>query len=240
MKKHDEGRRAFLVGTAAGAAATVALVPQALAKSDERIAAADTPAGGMAMDQGADHAAVAPMSMAPMSDSHGAFFKDDDARTIKAFAERLMPGAPGKPGATDADVLNYIDLALSGAYNDQQDFYRRGIAQLDAHCIATYGKAFANLTAARQDETIAALEHGKAPEFVWPAAQAFFNTVRTHTMEGMFADPLYGGNKDFAGWRLVGFPGAQMQFTAEDMQSKEAFTREPIVGLQSQLKKRKG
>ena len=235
MKKHDEGRRAFLVGTAAGAAATVALVPDALAKSGQQVAAADAPAGsmsGMAMD--------AATAMAPMSNAQGAFFNDENSRTIKAFAERLMPGAPGKPGATDADVLNYIDLALAGAYNDQQDFYRRGLTQLDAHCKAAHGKAFRSLPAAQQDEVIAALEHGKAPEFVWPTAQAFFNTVRTHTMEGMFADPVYGGNRDFAGWRLVGFPGAQMQFTAEDMQSKEAFTREPIVGLQSRLKQKKG
>jgi gluconate 2-dehydrogenase gamma chain len=232
MKKHDEGRRAFLVGTAAGAAATVALVPDALAKSGQQVAAADAPAGSMAMDAGA--------AMAPMSNAHGAFFNDDDSRTIKAFAERLMPGAPGKPGATDADVLNYIDLALSGAYKDEQEFYRHGLAQLDAHSMAAHGKAFRNLPAAQQDEVIAALEHGKAPEFVWPAARAFFNTVRKHTMEGMFADPVYGGNKDFAGWRLVGFPGAQMQFTADDMQSKEAFTRAPIVGMQSQLKRKKG
>jgi len=232
MKKHDEGRRAFLVGTAAGAAATVALVPDALAKSNQQVAAADAPAGHMAMDPGA--------TMATMSDAHGAFFNDDDSRTIKAFTERLMPGAPGKPGATDAGVLNYIDLALAGAYSDQQDFYRRGVAQLDAHCMKAYGKTFRTLPAAQQDEAIVALEHGKAPEFVWPTAQAFFNTVRTHTMEGMFADPVYGGNKDFAGWQLVGFPGAQMQFTEQDMQSKEAFTREPIVGLQSRLKQKKG
>ena len=56
---------------------------------------------------------------------------------------------------------------------------------------------------------ITALEQGKATGFTWPTPQAFFNTLRTHTMEGMFADPVYGGNKDFAGWRLVGFPGAQ-------------------------------
>ena len=49
----------------------------------------------------------------------------------------------------------------------------------------------------------------------------------------MFADPIYGGNKDFAGWRLVGFPGAQPFFTPADMQSKEAFTRRPIIGLQA-------
>jgi gluconate 2-dehydrogenase gamma chain len=67
-----------------------------------------------------------------------------------------------------------------------------------------------------------------------------FNTLRTHTMEGMFADPIYGGNKDFAGWRLVGFPGAQPIFTEEDMQSTKAFTREPIIGLQARAKSREG
>jgi len=109
MTKHDEGRRAFLVGTAvgAGAAASAALVPEALAKTGKQHhAAADAPA--MATDRAADHA---------MGDAHGAFFNDDDSRTVAAFAERLMPGAPGKSGATDAGVLNYIDLALAGAYS---------------------------------------------------------------------------------------------------------------------------
>jgi hypothetical protein len=55
-------------------------------------------------------------------------------------------------------------------------------------------------------------------------------------MEGMFADPVYGGNKDFAGWILVGFPGAQPLFSPEDMNSKDAFGGAPIVGLQSQSK----
>ena len=76
------------------------------------------------------------------------------------------------------------------------------------------------------------LEENKAGEFAWPTAQAFFETMRTHTMEGMLADPVYGGNKDFAGWRLVGFPGGQALFTPEDLESAQAFTREPIVGLQ--------
>jgi gluconate 2-dehydrogenase gamma chain len=232
MSKHDEGRRAFLVGTAlgAGAAATTVLVPEALAKDHKQHhAAMDAPA-----TDHADH------GMAHMGDAHGAFLNDDDSRTITAFTERLMPGAPGMPGATDAGVLNYIDLALAGAYSDQQDFYRRGLTQLDDHCTQTYGKPFRRLTAEQQDETITALEQGKVAAFVWPTALAFFNTVRTHTMEGMFADPIYGGNKDFAGWRLVGFPGAQPQFTEEDMKSTKAFTREPIVGLQSRAKSKEG
>ena len=169
-------------------------------------------------------------------EGHGAFFNDADAETVAAFAERLMPGAPGKPGARDAGVINYIDLALAGAYSDLQDFYRRGLAALDAHCRATYNQPFAQLDAARQDAVIKALEEGKAPAFTWPSAQAFFNTLRTHTMEGMFADPVYGGNKDFAGWILVGFPGAQPLFSPADMESKEAFAGAPIIGLQSQSK----
>ena len=133
MTKHDEGRRAFLVGTAlgAGAAASTALVPEAFAKNrQQRHAAMDAPA--------TDHAA---QGMHDMSGSHGAFFNDEDPRTVAAFTERLMPGAPGKPGARDAGVLNYIDLALAGAYADQQDFYRRGLAQLDAYCHADLRQA---------------------------------------------------------------------------------------------------
>jgi gluconate 2-dehydrogenase gamma chain len=164
---------------------------------------------------------------------HGAFFNDDDAVTVAAFAERLMPRAPGKPGASDAGVLNYIDLALSGAYEHLQDFYRRGLAALDGYCRKTHNAPFAQLDAAKQDEVIAALEQGKGSGFTWPSQQAFFNTLRTHTMEGMFADPIYGGNKDFAGWRLINFPGAQPLFSPEDLASKEAFTRAPIIGLQS-------
>jgi Gluconate 2-dehydrogenase subunit 3 len=122
---------------------------------------------------------------------------------VAAFAERLMPGAPGSPGAREANVLNYIDLALAGAYSDQQDFYRRGLIALDAYCRKAHGAPFVRLDAAKQDEVITALEQNKANGFIWPTAPAFFNTMRTHTMEGMFADPVYGGNKDFAGWRLV-------------------------------------
>jgi gluconate 2-dehydrogenase gamma chain len=223
MRKHDESRRAFLVGAAVGAVATTALVPDALAQTHEQHGAQE--AAGTAPAHGA---------------GHGAFFKDDDAATIAAFAERLMPGAPGKPGAADAGVLNYIDLALAGAYSDQQDFYRRGIAALDTYCRKSYAKSFTQLGAAQQDDVIRALEQGRASDFSWPSAQSFFTTVRTHTMEGMFADPIYGGNKDFAGWRLVGFPGAQPLFSPADLESKEAFSSAPMIGLQSQAPMRRG
>jgi gluconate 2-dehydrogenase gamma chain len=219
LSKHDVARRKFLAGAAlgAGVVASARLMPEASAQTHAQHAATD---------------AAASLHASSNVDGQGAFLNEADAETVAAFTERLMPGAPGKPGARDAGVLNYIDLALAGAYADLQDFYRRGLAQLDTYCRKTYGQAFVRLAAEQQDEVIRALEEDKAGEFTWPAASAFFNTVRMHTMEGMFADPVYGGNKDFAGWRLVGFPGGQPLFTPEDLESTRAFTREPIVGLQ--------
>jgi gluconate 2-dehydrogenase gamma chain len=226
MSKHNASRREFLRRAAAGAGsvAGAGIVSEAFAQSHEQDpkskpetnAASHSPSNGEGL---------------------GAFFNRDDAATVEAFAERLMPGAPGKPGARDTGVLNYIDLALAGAYADLQDFYRRGLAALDQHCRKTYREPFVRLSSAQQDAVITALEEGKAAEFTWPSAQAFFNTLRTHTMEGMFADPIYGGNRDFAGWRLVGFPGAQPIFTSTDMRSKQAFMRAPVIGLQAQSKK---
>ena len=217
--RHDEARRAFLVGALAGAGAAATLTTDAQAQIQALQAPQRVP--------------DPPPRAQSNGDERGAFFNPDDAATVAAFAERLMPGAPGKPGADDADVLNYIDLALAGAYTDLQDFYRRGLAQLDAYCRTQQGKPFARLTGAQQDEVIMALEQGKAGGFSWPSPQAFFNTLRTHTMEGMFADPVYGGNKDFAGWRLVGFPGAQPVFTKADMESRAAFSRVAMTGLKA-------
>ena len=102
-----------------------------------------------------------------------------------------MPGASEKPGAADAEVLNYIDLALAGAYADLQEFYRDGLVALDEYCGSIHGGPFASLDSAQQDATITALEAGSVEGFQWPSAPAFFETLRTHTMEGMFADPVW-------------------------------------------------
>lgn len=215
MAINDESRRAFLKGAVAGAGASAVatLAPAANAQT---------------------HASTEALAH---GERHGAFFNDEQAATVAAFAERLMPGAPEKPGATEANVINYIDLALAGAYSDLQDFYRRGLAALEDHCRRVHHKPFTQLNDAQKDEVVAAMVDGKASGFTWPTSQAFFNTVRTHTMEGMFADPVYGGNKDFAGWRLVGFPGAQPIFQQVDMQSSQRFTRAPMTGLQVQARK---
>src|ERR1700733_2799217 len=171
MKKHDESRREFLVraavsaGAAAGAVAGAGLVPDAIAQSHEQMEGGST----------------TPAGQHPSGPEHGAFFNHADAATIAAFTERLMPSAPDKPGARDADVLNYIDLALAGAYADQQDFYRRGLAQLEAYCRSTHKEPFVRLSPEQQDEVITALENDKATGFTYPTAREFFNTLRTHT-----------------------------------------------------------
>src|SRR6516162_3258450 len=136
MSKHDEARRAFLKGAALGASAVAGagLVPQALAQA---------PAQPVAASVTQTHAHGA---------GNGAFFNNDDSATVAAFVERIMPGAPGKPGATDGGVLNYIDLALSGAYADLQDLYRRGLAALDAYCRNTHDAPFARLEPGKQHE----------------------------------------------------------------------------------------
>ena len=193
MSKHDEGRRAFLIGAAVGAGAAAGLVPDALAQTQ-----------GQHHEQHTVGAAAAVPAHAHTGASHGAFFNAEDAATIAAFTERLMPGAPGKPGATDAGVLNYIDLALAGAYADMQDFYRRGLARSRPTAATTRSRSRARRRASGRRDQRARNRQG---DRLWLAARAaFFNTLRTHTIEGMFADPVYGGNKDFAGWRLVGFP----------------------------------
>src|SRR5882672_3794197 len=225
MSEHDASRREFLrAAVGAGTVAGAGIVPEALAQTREQ-------------DKKSTPETNAPPHSQSNGEGLGAFLNRDDAATVAAFTERLMPGAPGKPGARDAGVLNYIDLALAGAYADLQEFYRRGLAQLDQYCRKTNDASFVQLTATQQDAVITAMVEGKAAGFTWPTSQSFFNTVRTHTMEGMFADPVYGGNKDFAGWRLVGFPGAQAIFTPADMQNTKAFTRSTIVGLQARVQK---
>ena len=82
MKKHDEARRAFLIGAAAGAGAIAGAGLDAFAQTPEHHNAADAPT--------TDAQRAAPVH----SGGHGAFLNDDDSATVAAFAERIMPGAP--------------------------------------------------------------------------------------------------------------------------------------------------
>lgn len=144
-----------------------------------------------------------------------AFLSPEEARTIEALAERIMPGEPGSPGARDAKVVRYIDGALNEASQDLQTSYRSGIDDLNSRCLSEQGQVFAELGEALQDQilrdlggTASSSVPGADPK-VGHSLRTFFAIVREHTLQGMFCDPEYGGNYELAGWRLVGFPGAQ-------------------------------
>jgi gluconate 2-dehydrogenase gamma chain len=154
------------------------------------------------------------------------FFNEAEARDVEALAARIVPGDPDDPGAREAGVLVYIDRAVEGAYRELQFAYRRGLAELARHCRDEARAAFAELGADRQDALLSELdgialqlEAGEDPA-TDPrrlVLAELYAMVRQHTLEGLFGDPAYGGNRDSAGWRLVGFPGAQWGYSAEQM-----------------------
>jgi gluconate 2-dehydrogenase gamma chain len=107
------------------------------------------------------------------------------------------------------------------------ELYRQGIAATNAYCTATYHKTFDALDAAHQDAVLAGLEKGTIV-FDDPPAVAFFEMLLQNTVEGFFADPLYGGNRDKAGWRLVGFPGAAAYYAQKITDWNKPYRVEPV------------
>lgn len=123
---------------------------------------------------------------------------------VEAIAGRIMP-TTDTPGAIEAGAAVYIDRALADAYGRHLATYQRALAELDRHCMTSFGEGFIGLNAERQDEILKALESGAVKSVT--GGQRFFNLLLDHVMEGFFGDPQYGGNRDLIGWKLVGFPG---------------------------------
>ena len=93
-----------------------------------------------------------------------------------------------------------------------QEVYRVAIAETDERCLSLYGKKFAALFAPEQEKVLEGLAEGTLTLAAVPAP-LFFELLWKNTREGFFADPIYGGNRDKAGWRLVGFPGVAAVYT---------------------------
>lgn len=130
---------------------------------------------------------------------------DEQRACLAAIAARIFPRTD-TPGALEVGAVDYIEQALAGAYADSLPAYRGGLDALDGHCREAYGNTFAPLPAETQDTVLRDLETGAAPVV---NGREFFEMARQHTLEGVFGDPQYGGNRDMAGWRMVGFPGQQ-------------------------------
>jgi len=147
------------------------------------------------------------------------FFTEEEALTIAAAAGRIFPNDESGPGANEAGVVIYIDRQLASAYGRDhyrytqppfesgvpeqgwqgketpRELYRIGLALL---------AGFLSLTPAEQDARLTQMQH-----------TPFFSLLRTHTIEGMFCDPMHGGNRDLIGWQLLGFPGPRMSYFDE-------------------------
>jgi gluconate 2-dehydrogenase gamma chain len=183
------------------------------AEAVEAIAARILP--GDANDPGATEACVV-----TYIDSKLAGFED--------FAEPTYTEGPfmktyegAKPPQT-AEAVVWVAKDQADRYGFQgdgtpQDAYRKGLEELDAYTRKKYGQPFVGLAENDQDAVLSALEDGSASGFQDPGATPFFKMLRGDVIEGMFADPIYGGNRVFAGWNLIKYPGAQRGYTPHEL-----------------------
>jgi gluconate 2-dehydrogenase gamma chain len=144
-------------------------------------------------------------------------FVASEAETLEAILDRLIPTDATGPGAREARVARYIDRALDGELSNFSNDYADGLAAVDAYAVKTYGRPFAGLQGAQQDAVLTAMERNTATGFT-PDSRTFFTLIRTHALQGMFGDPYHGGNANFVGWDLIGFPGVYLEVPARDQQ----------------------
>ena len=125
--------------------------------------------------------------------------------TLAAVCARIIPSDEDGPGATEARAWQYIDRALGGWLAASRDIYTAGLLAIDEAARQRSGRRFIELSVTDQDAVLRGIED-----------TPFFVLVRTHTIQGTFCDPAYGGNANFVGWDLIGYPGIRLAVTAED------------------------
>src|SRR5262249_36837703 len=159
------------------------------------------------------------------------FLTAPEAAFIEAAVDRLIPADDLTPGGTDCGVAVFIDRQLAGAWGSGDrtymqgpwqkgvqtqgyqspltpaEFFRAGIAAVNGYCRKTLQKEFDRLTADQQIKVLQDMEQGRVTFESSVSAQEFFNLLLTTAMQGFFADPVYGGNRDKVAWKMIGFPG---------------------------------
>jgi gluconate 2-dehydrogenase gamma chain len=161
-----------------------------------------------------------------------AFLNIEEAAFVEALVDHMVPADDLSPKGTDIGINTFIDRALAGGWGKGErlymqgpwksgtanqgyqlpltpaQLYRAGIEATNAYCRKTYGgKPFDRLDDKQREEVLVGLSGGKITFAGGPPARVFWGTVYQTVMEGMFSDPIYGGNRDKAGWKLIGFPG---------------------------------
>ena len=164
------------------------------------------------------------------------FFDPDEAAFVEAAVARLIPADHNGPGALETGVPLFIDRQLGGPFGHGDHFYlggpwakgsdtqgyqnrmtpaqlyRAGVRAANAWTRSQFGgKALRDLVLQDQDTTLKSMESGHA-QFDGVESKTFFAMLLQNTMEGFFADPIYGGNKDMASWKMIGFPGARYDY----------------------------
>lgn len=163
------------------------------------------------------------------------FLTPSERAAVSAIAARLIPSDDDGPGANEADVVSFIDQQLAGFYGRGQHWYMQGpfheglatqgfqsqhppaqlyrlaLAELDSYCQNSHGNSFSGLDAGLQDQILTGMDDEEIA-FDTVSAKTFFDLILENTIEGFFADPIYGGNKDMIGWRYVGFPGTRYDY----------------------------
>jgi gluconate 2-dehydrogenase gamma chain len=169
----------------------------------------------------------------PFADSNWHFFTAQEACAIEAIVDRLIPRDELGPGGKEAGCAVFIDRQLAGTYGSSERLYnqgpflpglptqgyqgaanpaqryRAGLAAIDKYAREAGGKIFAELSLQQQDKLLTDIDGGHPAV---PDAAGFFNLMLQNTMEGFFADPIYGGNRGMAGWKMIGFPGARYDY----------------------------
>ena len=148
-----------------------------------------------------------------------------EAQIADAVFERMFPADENGPGARDIGVTTYLDRALAGAYRDRVGTYRQGLAMLNRASEDRFGVGFAEASSGDQDALLGELETGRVAGWETPEQRPFFDLMRAHLQEGLFSDPAYGGNRDKAGWRVLGHPGVWLDNSAEENLSPEPVTK---------------
>src|SRR5262245_3647186 len=159
-----------------------------------RAAGLPLPARSLARAQGLSAVANAQVSLSPA-----------EAETLRAIIARLIPADENGPGALEARADRYIDRALAGALKASRQAYTTGLANVNTQAQSLKNAPFARLSPVDQDAVLTNIQQ---------TAGQFFNLVRTHTIQGTFSDPFYGGNANFIGWDLIGYPGARTTVAA--------------------------
>jgi len=136
-----------------------------------------------------------------------------ELKTLEAFVDRLVPKDENGPGAVECGAANYIDRALAGALAAEKATFLAGLAGVDLLGQMMHQALFADLSPELRDDLLTTLENGTGN---LSNLRVFFNRVRRLTLEGMFSDPYYGGNNNFAGWDLIRYPGPRLAVAPED------------------------